>query len=182
VRARLLSLTAAALLAVGIAACGDDDSSTEGETAATPTATAEPAATNNVDDIAAGITKNTNKEPKIVTPEGDPPTELVTKDIVKGKGPKAKAGDQLTMQYTGYSWSTGEKFDASWDRGKEPFPFQLGAGMVIPGWDQGMVGMQEGGRRLLVIPPDLGYGEAGAGGAIGPNETLVFAVDLEKIN
>jgi len=178
VRARLLTLTAALLLAAGVAACGDDDSS-EGETAATPAPTEAPVAPN-TDAIAEGITKNTKKEPQIVTPEGAPPTELITEDIVKGKGKKAKAGDQLTMQYVGYSWSNGQKFDASWDRG-EPFQFQLGAGMVIPGWDQGLVGMQEGGRRLVIIPPDLGYGEAGAGGAIGPNETLVFAVDLEKI-
>jgi peptidylprolyl isomerase len=180
VRARLLTLTAALLLAVGVAACGDDSSS-EGETAATPAPTEAPAAPN-TDAIAAGITKNTKEEPQIVTPEGEPPTELITEDIVKGKGKKAKAGDQLSMQYVGYSWSNGQKFDASWDRGQEPFQFQLGAGMVIPGWDQGLVGMREGGRRLLIIPPDLGYGEAGAGGAIGPNETLVFAVDLEKIN
>jgi peptidylprolyl isomerase len=129
----------------------------------------------------AGIAKNLDKEPKIVTPEGAPPADMVVKDIVKGKAAKAKAGEHLTMQYVGYSWSTGEKFDASWDRGREPFPFQLGAGMVIGGWDQGMVGMLEGGRRLLIIPSDLGYGEAGAGGTIGPNERLIFAVDLEKI-
>jgi peptidylprolyl isomerase len=179
VRARLLTLTAAVLLAVGVAACGDDDSS-EGETAATPAPTEAPAAPN-TDAIAEGITKNTKKEPQIVTPEGAPPTEIVVKDIVKGKGPKAKAGDQLEMQYAGYSWSNGQKFDASWDRGGEPFPFQLGAGMVIPGWDQGLVGMQEGGRRLLIIPPDLGYGAQGSG-PIGPNETLVFVVDLQKLN
>jgi peptidylprolyl isomerase len=180
VRARLLTLTAALPLAAGVAACGDDDSSSAGETAATPAPTEAPAAPN-TDAIAEGITKNTKKEPQIVTPEGAPPTELISKDIVKGKGPKAKPGDQLTMQYVGYSWSNGQKFDASWDRG-EPFVFQLGAGMVIGGWDQGLAGMRKGGRRLLIIPPDLGYGEAGAGGAIGPNETLVFAVDLEKIN
>jgi peptidylprolyl isomerase len=104
----------------------------------------------------------------------------VTKDIVKGKGPKAKPGDTLTMMYTGYSWSNGQKFDASWDRG-QPFPFQLGAGMVIPGWDKGMVGMRKGGRRLLIIPPDQGYGPQGSG-PIGPNETLIFAVDLKKLN
>jgi len=176
VRVKLLSITLALLLAAGLAACGGDDSS--GETAATPapTETASPA---NTDEIAAGITKNTKKEPKIVTPKGDPPPQLVIKNIVKGKGPKAKAGEMLTMQYTGYSWSNGQKFDASWDRG-QPFPFQLGAGMVIPGWDKGMAGMQEGGRRLLVIPPDLGYGPQGSG-PIGPNETLIFAVDLKKI-
>jgi peptidylprolyl isomerase len=178
-RAKLLSLTLALLLGAGVAACGSSDSS-DSETAATSTPTetptAEPA---NVDEIVAGVGKNTKKKPKIVKPQGDPPTQLVIKDIVKGTGPKAKRGDTLTMQYVGNSWSTGEQFDASWDRG-QAFPFQLGAGMVIPGWDQGMVGMRKGGRRLLIIPPDMGYGPQGSG-PIGPNETLVFAVDLEKI-
>ena len=179
-RVKLLSITLALLLGAGFVACGGDDSSS-GEAAATPTATASPTASGaNVDQIVAGITKNTKKEPKVVTPAGDPPTQLTIKDIVKGKGPKAKPGDKLSMQYTGYSWSNGQKFDASWDR-SQPFPFQLGAGMVIPGWDQGMVGMQEGGRRLLIIPPDLGYGPSGSG-PIAPNETLVFVVDLEKLN
>ena len=180
VRAKLLSLTLALLLGIGIASCGGDDSSSD-ESAATPAATETPAPqTGNVDEIAAGITKNTSKEPKIVTPKGDPPPKLVVRDIVKGKGPKAKPGDTLTMMYTGYSWSNGEKFDASWDRG-QAFPFQLGAGMVIPGWDKGMVGMRKGGRRLLIIPPDQGYGPQGSG-PIGPNETLIFAVDLKKLN
>jgi peptidylprolyl isomerase len=178
-RAKLLSLTLALLLGAGVAACGSGDSS-DSETAATSTPTetptAEPA---NVDEIVAGVGKNTKKKPKIVKPQGDPPTQLVIKDLVKGTGPKAKPGDTLTMQYVGNSWSTGEQFDASWDRG-QAFPFQLGAGMVIPGWDQGMVGMRKGGRRLLIIPPDMGYGPQGSG-PIGPNETLVFAVDLEKI-
>jgi peptidylprolyl isomerase len=103
----------------------------------------------------------------------------VKRDIVTGKGKPAKAGDTLTMQYVGVSWSTGEQFDASWDHG-QPFPFKLGAGMVIPGWDKGMVGMRKGGRRLLVIPPEMGYGPTGQG-PIGPNETLIFAVDLVDI-
>jgi peptidylprolyl isomerase len=140
------------------------------------TLTAQPA---NVGAIAKGIGKDTAKKPRIVTPEGDPPSTLVVRDIVKGKGPKAKPGDQLTMNYVGVGWSNGEQFDASWDRG-QTFPFRLGGRMVIPGWDRGMVGMRKGGRRLLIIPPDLGYGAQGAG-PIGPNETLVFAVDLEKI-
>jgi peptidylprolyl isomerase len=182
VRAKLLSLTLALLLGAGISACGGDESAGS-ESAATPspteTATPAPQAAN-VDAIAKGITINTKKKPKVVTPEGDPPAKLVIRDIVKGKGPKAKPGDRLTMQYVGVSWSNGEQFDASWDRG-QAFPFQLGAGMVIPGWDQGMVGMRQGGRRLLVIPPDLGYGPQGSG-PIGPNETLVFVVDLQKLN
>jgi peptidylprolyl isomerase len=179
-RAKLLSLTLALVLGAGIVACGSDDSS-DSETAATSTPTETPtaAAPANVDAIVAGVGKNTKKKPKIVKPQGDPPTQLVIKDIVKGTGPKAKPGDTLTMQYVGNSWSTGEQFDASWDRG-QAFPFQLAAGKVIPGWDQGMVGMRKGGRRLLIIPPDMGYGPQGAG-PIGPNETLVFAVDLEKI-
>jgi peptidylprolyl isomerase len=176
VRVKVLCLLLVLLLGAAVAACGGDDSS-ESEAAATPEPTAAPA---NVDDIAAGISKNTKKKPEIVTPTGEPPAQLVKRDIVKGKGPKAKPGDKLTMQYVGVSWSNGQQFDASWDRG-QAFPFQLGAQMVIPGWDQGMVGMREGGRRLLVIPPDLGYGPDGSG-PIGPNETLIFAVDLEKLN
>jgi peptidylprolyl isomerase len=178
-RAKLLSLTLVLTLGAGIAACGGDDSS-DSEAAATPAATetATPQAAN-VDAIVKGITKNTKKKPAVVKPEGDPPSSLVMKDIVKGKGRKAKAGERLTMQYVGVSWSTGEQFDASWDRG-QAFPFQLGAQMVIPGWDQGMVGMRQGGRRLLIIPPDLGYGPQGSG-PIAPNETLVFVVDLQKL-
>jgi peptidylprolyl isomerase len=178
VRAKLLSLTLVLLLAAGISACGGDDSSAS-ESAATAAPTETPQAAN-VDAIAKGITKDTSKKPRIITPEGDPPAELVTRDIVKGKGPKAKPGDQLTMHYVGVSWSNGQQFDASWDSG-QAFPFQLGAQMVIPGWDKGMVGMRQGGRRLLIIPPDLSYGPQG-NGPIGPNETLVFAVDLKKLN
>jgi peptidylprolyl isomerase len=176
VRLKVLSLLLVLLLGAAVAACGGDDDP-GAEAAATPEPTAAPA---NIDEIAAGITKNTKKKPKIVTPEGDPPAELLTRDIVTGKGPKAKPGDRLTMDYVGVSWSNGQQFDASWDHGQQ-FPFQLGAQMVIPGWDEGMVGMREGGRRLLVIPPDLGYGPQGSG-PIGPNETLVFAVDLRKLN
>ena len=116
-------------------------------------------------------------KPEVTIPDGPPPTELVVEDLVVGEGTEAVAGTQCTMQYVGHSWSTGRQFDASWDRG-EPFTFGLGAGMVIGGWDQGVAGMKVGGRRRLTIPPHLGYGARGAGGAIGPNETLVFVVDL----
>ena len=109
-----------------------------------------------------------------------PPDELVTEIVREGDGETAEPGDTVVVQYVGKSWSTGEQFDASWDR-DQPFSFQLGAGNVIQGWDQGVAGMQVGERRTLIIPPDLGYGAAGAGGVIGPNETLVFVVDLLEV-
>ena len=116
-------------------------------------------------------------KPVIEIPEGAPPAELLIEDLSVGEGAEAVAGKRCTMHYVGHSWSSGEQFDASWDRG-DTFSFQLGAGKVIGGWDQGVAGMKVGGRRRLTIPSHLGYGERGAGGAIGPNETLVFVVDL----
>ena len=117
------------------------------------------------------------EKPAVEIPSGDPPTELLVDDLAVGDGAEAVAGTTCTMQYVGHAWSTGSQFDASWDRG-EPFTFQLGAGMVIGGWDQGVAGMKVGGRRRLTIPPHLGYGSRGAGGAIKGGETLVFVVDL----
>jgi len=106
-----------------------------------------------------------------------PPTDLVTHDLVEGDGAEIAHGDTADVQYVGVSWSTGNEFDSSWDRGAQPFSFPVGAGRVIGGWDKGVQGMRAGGRRLLVIPPHLGYGSRGAGGVIGPDETLVFVVD-----
>jgi peptidylprolyl isomerase len=176
---RLPILLACLLLSLFLASCGgdDDESTATPEPAATATATAE--AAGSVD--ASSISKDLAEKPKVAKPGGTPPTELVKEDIVKGKGPAAKPGDVVSMQYAGWSWSTGTEFDSSWSRNREPFQFQLGAQMVIPGWDQGIVGMKKGGRRLLVIPPDLAYGEQGSPPAIGPSETLIFVVDLEKI-
>ena len=181
---RLPILLACLFLAV-FAACGDDD---EQEAAATPEPTAETAATPEPTAAPEGeielgsISKQLSEKPAPEIPsDTTPPAELITEDIVKGKGKAAKAGDTVSMQYAGYNWSNGQLFDASWDRGKQPFEFGLGAGMVIPGWDEGIVGMKPGGRRLLVIPPEMGYGPAGSPPAIGPNETLVFVVDLEGI-
>ncbi|WET79731.1 FKBP-type peptidyl-prolyl cis-trans isomerase [Amycolatopsis sp. QT-25] len=122
-----------------------------------------------------------SQKPQIDRPEGPAPSELQTTDISVGDGQEAKAGDNVTVHYVGVSHSTGEQFDASWDRG-EPLRFGLGAGQVIPGWDQGVAGMKVGGRRKLTIPPHLAYGERGAGGVIKPNETLIFVVDLVGVN
>lgn len=119
-------------------------------------------------------------EPKVRIPDTEPPAALECVDIAVGDGAEATSGAMLKMEYIGVSWSTRKRFDASW--GRAPFEFPLGAGQVIPGWDQGILGMKEGGRRLLVIPPDLGYGASGAGGVIGPNETLVFVVDLIAVS
>nr|WP_199223919.1 FKBP-type peptidyl-prolyl cis-trans isomerase [Paraconexibacter algicola] len=177
---KLSALLAAALMTFALAACGEErtnedisDEPVAGET----TEAAAPAA-----DVDVGeISTDTSKKPEIAKPKGDPPPALVQKDIVVGKGEAAQAGDTLSMQYVGVSFSTGKQFDASWDRGGEPFTFPLGQGQVIQGWDQGIVGMKPGGRRLLVIPPAQGYGEAGSPPDILPNETLVFVVDLEKV-
>jgi peptidylprolyl isomerase len=119
-------------------------------------------------------------KPDVSIPSTPAPSELQIDDEVVGEGPEATAGQSVTVHYVGVAWSTGAEFDASWNRG-EPFAFGLGAGQVISGWDQGVVGMRVGGRRRLTIPPHLGYGSRGAGGVIAPNETLVFVVDLLEV-
>ncbi len=116
-------------------------------------------------------------KPQIERPDGEPPADLVVEDIVVGEGPQAQHGNDVTVHYVGVSFDSGAEFDASWNRG-QPFRFPLGGGRVIQGWDDGVVGMKVGGRRKLVIPPHLAYGDRGAGGAIKPGETLVFVVDL----
>ena len=117
------------------------------------------------------------ERPQIDKPEGDVPFELGVDDLVVGEGDEATKGKKVTVHYVGVAFSTGEEFDASWNRGR-PFEFKLGKGQVIPGWDQGVAGMRVGGRRRITIPPQLAYGKRGAGGVIGPDETLVFVVDL----
>jgi peptidylprolyl isomerase len=116
-------------------------------------------------------------KPDVGPIQGEPPAELVIEDITVGDGPEARAGQTVDVHYVGVAHSTGQEFDASYNRG-QAFSFPLGAGHVIGGWDQGVQGMKVGGRRRLTIPPHLGYGARGAGGAIKPNETLIFVVDL----
>ena len=183
-RGRVIALVAAA--ALGIGACGDDEggdaalepaipANTPTETATTPSTetTGKPFELASIE-----VSKDTSKKPTITKPSGDPPTKLVTKDIVVGKGAAAKDGDKLEMHYLGALFD-GEQFEASWDS-DQPFPLTLGEGNVIPGWDQGIVGMKEGGRRLLVIPSELAYGEQGQGD-IPPDAPLIFVVDLLKV-
>ena len=175
-RNRLLILPAL-LAAVALPACGGSKKSDE--TAATPAATA--AAT----DPPPGkvtVTGKLGAKPKItITPANPtPPAKLEITDIQKGHGKAAKAGDTVTVQYDGVLYQDGSEFDASWNHG-QPFSFPLGQGQVIPGWDQGVEGMKIGGRRQLVIPPDLGYGAQGSPPTIPPNSTLVFVVDLLKV-
>jgi peptidylprolyl isomerase len=204
VRARTATIALLAAAALGAAACGESDKTTSAPAAAAPaptdtvqapdvtvqappataTATAttpapapRPAAPSRA---SKAISKDLKTKPAIPKPSGKAPKTLVVKDIVKGRGRTAKAGDAVTVQYVGVDFKTGKQFDASWDNG-QPFPFQLGAQMVIPGWDQGVAGMKVGGRRELIIPPDLAYGPQGRPPAIAPNATLVFVVDLVKI-
>jgi peptidylprolyl isomerase len=119
-------------------------------------------------------------KPEITDVGGAVPADLEVTDLVEGEGAEAKPGRPVTVHYVGVAHSNGKQFDASWDRG-EAFTFPLGAGRVIAGWDQGVAGMKVGGRRQLRIPPHLGYGERGAGGAIKPGETLIFVVDLLSV-
>lgn len=125
----------------------------------------------------SSISTDTSTKPEVEVPDEEPPSELECVDVVVGDGATAEEGDQVTVQYVGVNYDDGKQFDASWDSG-QPFPFQLGAGSVIPGWDEGVVGMKVGGRRELIIPPDLAYGAQGSPPTIKPNSTLVFVVDL----
>ena len=120
------------------------------------------------------------ERPEVDFAGGEPPADLQITDIWEGDGAVAKSGDTVEVHYVGVAFSTGEEFDASWNHGV-PLQFQLGAGRVIAGWDQGVAGMRVGGRRQLIIPPDLAYGDRGAGGAIAPGETLIFVCDLVSV-
>jgi FKBP-type peptidyl-prolyl cis-trans isomerase len=140
-------------------------------TSSTPTSTS-PTAT-----VKTPTTGPLSKEPTVTPPTGPPPTKLVTKDLIVGTGPEAKAGEQVTVNYVGVLYKGGKEFDASWKR-NETFPFVLGKGQVIPGWDQGVAGMKVGGRRELIIPAELAYGAKGSPPSIPPNSALVFVVDL----
>lgn len=178
---RIFGIGLIAAAAFALTACGSDD---DGGAAATTAATTTAAAAQQkhgrectADDI--GVTGGFGENPTITIPDDcDPPTQLVVKDLVEGSGPGATVGQPLTMNYSLVTWSNKQKLDSSFDRGA-PFELELGGGEVIQGWDQGLVGVQQGARRLLIIPPDLGYGQGGNG--IAPNETLVFVTDAVAV-
>jgi len=189
---RRLSLAALAAV-LTLAGCGGGNknraANTGTETAGTkPPAAAPPAAkasckapsSEGASDIKLSPTKDLKRKPRIPHQTGSAPGRLVEQDVVVGKGPVAEAGDTVTVQYVGVRFRDGQQFDASWNR-HQPFTFPLGAGQVIQGWDKGVAGMCVGGRRQLTIPPDLAYGAQGAPPDIAPNETLIFVVDLEKV-
>ncbi len=171
-RRALIALLLAGSLGTGLIACGSDD-----ESASDDTSTTISGPQRSIGDIDVSEPTNTKEKPSVAVPDGKPPRGLQQRDLVQGTGPAAKSGDKITANYVGLSWSTGQEFDASWDRG-DPIDVTLGAGNVIPGWDRGLVGAKKGTRRLLVIPPSQAYGAQGSPPAIGPNETLVFVVDL----
>ena len=128
-----------------------------------------------------GSSASSGGKPEVNVPDGPPPKELQIEDLQEGDGAEAKAGDNVSVQYVGVLYDGGTEFDSSYDTG-QPFQFQLGSGQVIPGWDQGLVGMKVGGRRQLTIPPDLAYGAQGQPPTIPGNATLVFVIDLVSVN
>jgi FKBP-type peptidyl-prolyl cis-trans isomerase len=188
---RRLILPCLAAVALVAAGCGSDDStttaaipddasasvSTPADTTSTPAATT----TTGTDTTATTQDPSLAQKPEVDVPTGPAPKKLVIKDLVEGTGAEAKDGDNLTMDYVGVLYKGGKQFDASWDRG-QPFSFQLGAGQVIAGWDQGIKGMKVGGRRELIIPASMGYGSEGSPPTIPANAALVFVVDLKDVS
>jgi peptidylprolyl isomerase len=160
-------LTIVVCVALAIAGCGGSSDSSSSSSEGGSTAS----------ESSGGADKT---KPKVTVPKGAPPQKLEVKELEEGSGEEAKSGDEVTVQYVGVNYKNGKEFDSSWSR-SEPFTFTLGAGQVIPGWEQGVEGMKVGGRRELIIPPELAYGETGSPPAIGPNETLIFVIDLLEV-
>ena len=189
-RARAGLVLATLGLTIVIAGCGGSSNSSsigvgnESDVSSVPTVKGEttPTSTPTTPTTATATAKTPTRgplstQPKVTVPSGAAPTTMVTKEIIKGAGPEAKAGESVTVNYVGVLYHGGKEFDASWKR-NEPFTFALGKGQVIKGWDQGVAGMKVGGRRMLIIPAELGYGKRGSPPAIPPNAPLVFVVDL----
>jgi peptidylprolyl isomerase len=164
---RGILLTVVLCLALALAGCGGSDSSSSGSTAEAST------------EESKAPEESSETKPTVEVPSGPPPKQLESKELIEGTGAEAKAGDYVTVQYVLVDYKSGKEIEASWDRG-EPFSFTLGAGEVIQGWDQGVEGMKVGGRRELIIPPQLAYGSAQSG-PIAPNSTLIFVIDLVAV-
>ncbi len=178
------------LLALGLSACGSSKAPgvqpapSAGSSQASASASASAASSaSSASSSTPTPTATTPKPPSplatkpvVSVPKAPPPTHLATQDLIKGTGPVAKSGSNVTVNYVGVLYKNGQEFDSSWKR-NQPFPFTLGQGQVIPGWDQGVPGMRVGGRRELIIPAKLAYGAQGTSG-IPPNSPLVFVVDL----
>jgi peptidylprolyl isomerase len=188
-KTRSLPVVALLLLALAAAGCGDSTSESAADKSA---AKAESEAKNQKPipepkPIAAETATPTpgesdiNSKPKVPKGSGAAPTALKAETLIAGNGAAIKSGQQATVNYVGVLFKTGKEFDTSWGKGKQPFQFALGSGQVIPGWDQGVVGMKVGERRRLTIPADLAYGAQGSPPKIGPNEPLIFDIDLKKI-
>jgi peptidylprolyl isomerase len=185
---RAVALSLALLAPVALASCGDEDEAPVDELAgagdvdeATPGSEPEQVETEEAElvqgDAGVIVSGEMGEKPEITVPGGEPPRQLHYADLVEGDGEEAPVGARVSMHYVGVSWSNGEEFDSSWDRGQTlDYPLT----QLIPGWQQGVPGMKVGGRRLLVIPPALAYGPQGTG-PIGPNETLVFVIDLVDV-
>jgi peptidylprolyl isomerase len=169
--ALILALCLALALAVGGCGGGSSDSSSSSTESGKSSESSESSESSNTD---------LSKKPVITVPKGVSPKKFAYKEIVEGTGPVAKSGDKVTVQYVGVGFDTEKEFDSSWSR-NEPFSFTLGAGEVIKGWDKGVEGMKVGGRRELLLPGSLAYGPAGSPPKIGPNETLIFVIDLLKV-
>jgi peptidylprolyl isomerase len=174
----VLACALALLMAAGLAAgCGSSGSSSTITVGNENPADNKLAASTSEKAASTPTSGPLSEEPKVTPPSGPAPTKLEKKDLIVGTGPEAKSGNTVSVNYVGVLYHGGKEFDSSWKR-HEPFTFKLGAGQVIPGWDQGIVGMKVGGRRELVIPAELAYGSKGSPPSIPPNAPLVFVVDL----
>jgi peptidylprolyl isomerase len=186
-RRKSIALTSSLLLGVGLAACGSSKAPgvqpapssgpTTESVAATSTTTSSTSTSSTPTATTPKPPSPLSKKPVVTIPKGPAPSKLVVKDLIKGSGPEATSGSNITVNYVGVLYKGGKEFDSSWKR-NQTFPFKLGAGSVIKGWDQGLVGMKVGGRRELIIPPSLAYGATGSPPTIPANATLVFVVDL----
>jgi peptidylprolyl isomerase len=172
------ALALATLAVLGLSACGHNQFGPEPPPAGTPSATVKPTDPGPIK-ITVQNANDINKRPSVRVNTGSLPNQLQTTDLIPGTGREAKPTDTVTVQYVAVIARTGQEFDASWDKG-QPATFALDN--VVPGFRNGVAGMKEGGRRQILIPPDQGYGPEGFGSLIGPNEHLIFIVDLIKID